>query len=379
MALRIQLVILLLLLGRFAFAQSSLEGFSSGRYEVHKSTDTLKNLKRTPAADEEAATDDQATPATKAPVAATPKVVAPVAVAVPVPVVATSPAPVVPAKVEAVAAEPVQIKEPTIGEQAKELFSGNGPGKVFEFYKEQVHPDDIRNNKLEIEIAPALVYNDSQSTYTYRDYSSFFEAMKVDANVWVTPLIGLGGSMLFSLGADLPGIDSTKPRVTSKYENTDFALNFRNFFGISRLANSLEFSFLYRDQKMTVPSDNVSRARLETQGFGVALKTRMPTSQSYAWVVGGSFFPRAQHKETATGFDMTSGTVDSTSQIGLDLGGEWKFSREGQMTWNMGATIERNMFTDAAHSPDPSTGITPTNVSVTNSLYMFTLGYRWGH
>jgi hypothetical protein len=136
---------------------------------------------------------------------------------------------------------------------------------------------------------------------------------------------------------------------------------------------------LYSDNKVNVAAENTSRPRLKTSGLGLGLKARIPTSEGYAWTFGGSFFPRLQHSEVETGADIRSGASDENIRIGLDLGGEFKFSRESQLLWTLGLSTERNTFTGAASIADPHTGVTPDNVSVTNSLYMFSLGYRWGH
>ncbi len=76
---------------------------------------------------------------------------------------------------------------------------------------------------------------------------------------------------------------------------------------------------------------------------------------------------------------MNSGSSDESTRLGLIFGGEWKFTRESQVLWGLDISTERNVFDGPASLPDPSTGETPSNVSVTNSLYMFSLGYRWGH
>ena len=366
--------------GLQAHAQTSLEGFSSGRYEIRK---TAKKT-RHPASETEAApviTDSDGMKVravkveerseTPAPAKTEAAVAAPVAT--PAPVTATTTAtPVAP-----VLTAPPEVQEPGIGEQAESLFSSKAD-KIYDFYREQVHPDDVRNNRFELDIAPVVTYNDSRSNYSYRDYQSFFNALKFRSNIWLTPLIGVSGQIMFSFAADVDSLSADKSRIPAKYEFVDLGVNFRRFFGVSRKSSSVEFSLLYSDNKFTVPSDNTSRGRLKSQGFGVGLKARIPSSANYAWVVGGSFFPRLQHTESATGIDLSSGSAEESVRIGLDFGGEWKFSRESQMIWNLGLSAERNTFDGTASLPDPSTGATPANVSVTNSLYMFSLGYRWG-
>lgn len=375
-----------------AVAQSSLEGFATGRYEMRSGKKA-----RTPASEEVTTTTSVSAPAVAVTVVEKSVEAAPAASPLPVKEPRTKKA----AVVETTAAAPAVIvveektmskdampavkpppseslaEEPGISTQAQSLFN-DGAQKVYEFYKEQIHEDDIRNNRLEIEVAPTAVYNDSSSNYSFREYQSYFNALKVRANVWLTPLIGVSGQVLFSLAADVDSaIDSS--RVGTKYEFMDVGFNFRKFFGMSRKSNSLEFSILYNEHKMTPASDNMSRAKLSSNGFGVGLKARLPTSLTYSWVLGGSFFPRLQHDEGETGISINSGSMEESARIGVDLGGEWKFDRESQMVWNLGISSERNVFDGAATLPDPSTGTTPSNVSVTNSLYMFSLGYRWGH
>ncbi|CAE77779.1 hypothetical protein AB1A81_00270 [Bdellovibrio bacteriovorus] len=374
-----------------ATAQVGLEGFSSGRYEVRKAN------KRSPASEAEATpviTDSEgvavrtlktseleaekkAEAEKKEKELAAKKEAEAKAAAETQAATAASVAPAAAPKVAGAEASP-EVEEPTIGEQAESLFSDKA-SKIFEFYREQIHEDDIRNNRLELDVMPVVAYNDSQSNYTFRDYQSFFNALKIRSNVWFTPLIGVSGQILFSFAADVDSVQADQSRVSAKYEFVDLGLNFRKFFGVSRKSNSLEFSLLLSDNKMTVPSDNTSRARIKTQGLGVGLKARIPTSANYAWTLGGSFFPRLQHSESATGVNIQSGASEESVRIGLDVGGEWKFTRESQMIWSLGASAERNVFDGAAGLPDPGTGLTPNNVSVTNSLYMFSLGYRWGH
>ncbi len=376
-----------------ATAQLGLEGFTSGRYEVRNSakssrspasqeetqvvTDSdgikVRTLKESELAAEKKAREAEEKrlqaereKALKAEEEAKAKAAAAVAV-VPTPAVVEKSADIQP-----------EVQEPSISAQAESLFS-NKANEIYDFYREQVHPDDIRNNKVEIEFAPVAAYNESQSNYSYRDYQSYFNALKFRANVWFTPLIGVSGQILFSFAADVDSLEADRSRVSAKYEMVDLSLNFRRFFGVSRRASSFEYSILLSDNKFNVPSDNNSRARLKSQGLGVGLKARIPTSTTYAWTVAGTFFPRLQHSEDATGVTIKSGSHEESIRLGLELGGEWKFDRENQMIWGLGVSAEKNQFDGAAGLVDPSSGQTPSNVGVSNSMYMFSLGYRWGH
>lgn len=373
-------------------AQSSLEGFYTGRYEVHKST----KKSRQPSSVEDAASSSasandevkvrlkkstdksETTVVAEAKSSATTTVIVPTAAATPAPTVETAPAVANSASGPAPATTPAPVIEPGISEQAQSLFS-NQAEKIYEFYREQVHPDDVRNNKLEIEFAPVAIYNDSKSNYSFRNYNSYFNAVKLKANLWFTPLIGVSGKFMFSMGADVDANDGTNSRESAKYEFVDIGINFRKFFGISRMSNSLEFALLYSDDKLKMPSEATGRLNIKTSGIGLGLKARFPTSASYAWTVGGSFFPRLQHRESEAGAAINSGASEENTRMNLNFGGEWIFSRGSQLVWGLEADTEKNLFDGAANTPDPSTGSTPSNVSVTNSMYLFSLGYRWGH
>lgn len=349
-----------------SFAQVGLEGFSSGRYEVRKSQKAVTSRKPSSTAGEPVKAE--AEEVKEESVAATP---AATAVTTTLTTTATthseSPA----------AAEPKSSEEPSISEQAESLFSSKAE-KIYDFYRSQVHPDDLRNNKVEIEVMPVLSYVDSQSNYAYRSFHSLFNALNLKTNIWFTPSIGVTGQILFSLAADMDSVADSS-RVPTKYEFMDVGFNVRRYFGISRLSNSMQFSLLYNENKVNVDSDNTSRPRLKTSGLGLGLKARVPASETYAWTFGGSFFPRLQHSESETGAAISSGASSENIRFGVEVGGEFKFSRENQVLWNLGLSTERNTFDGAAALPDPHTGVTPQNVSVTNSLYMFSLGYRWGH
>ena len=106
---------------------------------------------------------------------------------------------------------------------------------------------------------------------------------------------------------------------------------------------------------------------------------RVPYSHDVAWVIGGSFFPRLQHTEEKTGLDIKSGNNVENTRIGVQVGNEVSLSRQAQIFYEASVSSEKNLFDGSAGIVDPATGATPKNVSVTNTLYMFSLGYRWGN
>jgi hypothetical protein len=340
----------------FAFAQSPLEGVETGRYEIHHEASlaavVLKHAKKT----RKPSSEDAETK-----VAVEQKAEAEIKVQAPALVVDNS----------------EEKLEPSLSEQGRELLNGK-VDKIYEFYQERIHPDDPRNNRVEIQISPGFMHNESKSNYSFRDYGSSFSNLTFESRVWFTPLIGVSGKFTFSFAADLSGDKVTQSRIPAHYEFLDLAVNLRNYFGLSRKAKSWELDLLYTDYKLDAPSDNNYRARLKSSGLGLGLKTRLPTSASYAWTLGASFFPRLQHSEEATGAAIQSGGGAESARIGFDVGGEYKFTRFSQVIWSVGMMSEKNLFSGSAGLVDPATGQTPSNVGVTSTFYMFNLGYRWG-
>lgn len=362
---------LLVIAGTPVQAQMGLEGFSTGRYEVHKTkprkpaseetTDeknksaALKNsVKKTEETVEKKNQQSESKPQvdseqlTKSDLSQT----------------ATT--------------QNDPVEEPSIQEQAQSLIS-NKPEHIYDFYREKISADDDRNNRAQLDVTPVVAYIDSQSNYSYRNYQSFFNGLKLKANVWITPRIGVTGQIMFSLAADIDSIGADKSRLPAKHEFVDLGVNFRTFFDSTLRSKSMEFLVLYTENKMTVPIDSTARTRLKSQGIGAGIKMRVPISDTYAWTLGTNFFPRVLHSELETGAAIKSGSAEESVRVGIDVGGEWRLNRKNQIIWGLAANVERNIFDGAAESIDPETGLTPSNVSVTNALYLFSLGYRWGH
>ncbi len=329
-----------------------LEGFQSGRYEIRKQS---KASARTPASE----------------ISVTAKELKPE------PTVAAEKTETSVEVKELIQRESSPSSEPGISEQMASLFS-EGAGQIANFYKIKAHPDDLRQNKVELDFTPVLAYVDSQSNYSPRSYFNVFQGMDLGARVWFTPLIGVSGHMMFSLAGDMreaQGGDYTQ----TYFENMDLAFRLRNFFDADLLAKSVEFSLHYIEQKVQPSADSPTRMRLKTQAVGLGMTARVPTSKDYAWTFGGVFYPRMQHAESVSVSGYNSGSPEESVGMTLQLGGEWKFSRHSQILWGLESQLQRNVFSGAAAAADPNSGLTPNNVSVQQALYLFSLGYRWGH
>lgn len=268
--------------------------------------------------------------------------------------------------------------EPSLHEQVESLMGGNYE-KVQSFYGKTLDPEDPRLNKVEIFFLPGISSFDSKSNYSYRNYNSTFAAIHLESHVWMTPSVGLIGSLDFSLGASLPGDPATKSMIPARYEAVEMGVLFRRFESLSLLSPSFEYGFLFSDETFNVPTDNNFRPRLKSSGFGLSARTYIPKNQVYSWIIGGRLHPRLQHSEGKTGLSIRSGSPAENVRLAVEAGGEARLHRGSALRFLFGARAERNLFDGAASPVDPETGQAPSNVTVTNLLFQFSFGYTWGH
>lgn len=269
------------------------------------------------------------------------------------------------------------IQEPAVSDQVRDLVMGHEQATV-EAYKEQVHPDDIRLNRIEINILPGVLSNNSRSSYSYRNYSSFSPKALVGANLWMTPFLGVSGNYTTSMGADVAGDIATQSRTSARHEWTELGLDIRKFFGMSRKSNSVEYGIHLSEYKFSVPGDDLNRVKLKSSGVGIHFRTRIPVAPSYSWVFGGKLIPRVQHSEDPTGIALSSGSLGESSRVDFNIGGEFKMARQSQIIWDLTTSFEKNQFNGQADLADPETGSKPKGVSVENTFLIFSLGFRWG-
>lgn len=271
----------------------------------------------------------------------------------------------------------IDIKEPTVRDQMKHLFTGKGK-EIEIFYKENTHPEDVRNNKIELEFSPKYISNSSKSNYFYRNYGSSYPALSVKTNVWFVPGFGISGKFQFAFASAITGNPNDSSKVLTRNENVEFSMNFRNYFGISRKANSLEFQVLFLDSIMTVPSDELYRYGFDSSGLGVGFKMRNPENIFMTTYYGMQFYPKLVHKETSSGTSANSGTNRETSRIGIEYGKEYILGKDSVVSYGFELTNETNSFKGTVSVPDPISSDTPDGVSVSNTTVGFVLGYRWG-
>lgn len=340
------------------WAQSSLLGLDSGRYEVKKTNATKPEMRkpasRKPASDEPPQVEAPGDGLTVSPVPANAAAVS------------ESNTSELPVKQEA---------EPSLGEQAASLFKSQE--KVLGFYRDNIHPDDVRNNQLELEISPTFVHVESKSNYSFRDYKTNFQALHAEGNLWLAPRFGIQGSFLTSLGGDVVDNPGAQTRARAQFEEMRLSLAGRKFFGLSRKSDAVEFKLSYLDSRLKVDSSSTNRLGAKSTGLGVGASLRVPSSLQHSWMFSAEIYPRVSHVEIK-GADASSGTGARSSRVAVEVGGEYKFDRQSQFIWSLEMDYEKNSFDGSSSVADPMTGVTPKNVGVENNLLLFRLGYRWG-
>jgi hypothetical protein len=278
--------------------------------------------------------------------------------------------------VEPVENKMVEVEEPPVTDQVRDIVLGHG--EAVEAYKEQIHPDDIRLNQLEVDVLPGLISNSSKSSYSFRNYNTISPNMQVGAHLWMTPFLGVYGNYMTSMGADVIDDASTRSHVSVQHEWTEIGIDLRKFFGMSRKSNSLQFGIHLSEYKFLISGDSDYHMKLRSSGVGLHMLTRIPVAPSYSWIFGGKIIPRVQHAETSSNSSLSSGSSGDSTRLELMVGGELKMARQNQILWNLATSFEKNQFSGQALMADPETGSKPKGVSVENTFVIFSLGYRWG-
>ena len=197
-------------------------------------------------------------------------------------------------------------------------------------------------------------------------------------SVWFVPGFGISGKFQFAFASAITGNPNDSSKVLTRNENVEFAFSFRNYFGISRKANSLEFQLLFIDTKMTVPADENYRYGFDSSGLGLGFKMKNPESVFANTYYGMQFYPKLLHKETSSGSNANSGANRESSRIGIEYGKEYILGKDSVVSYGFELTNETNSFKGTVSVADPISGFIPDGVSVSNTTAGFVLGYRWG-
>jgi|GEM_PF-5499855 len=270
-----------------------------------------------------------------------------------------------------------KIEEPPLSEQFSSLFNKEG-NSLLDYYSDKIHPEDIRNNRLEVDIHSMYSDIKSHSNYSYRQYETQFVGFDLGTNVWITPGIGITSRISYSIAASIPNSAPSNSNSLAKFEDLDFGFKFRRFFGSSRRANYFETTIVLLDSKINVLADDSQRMRTKTNGIAVLMNVYLPVSPHWTHHFGVFFAPRLSHSEASTGIEAFSGSPGDSNKFGLIVGSDLKFNRENQVLLDLGIYSEKNQFTGLTSLQDQDTNNVLNNTAVRTTTSVLRIGYRWG-
>ena len=234
-------------------------------------------------------------------------------------------------------------------------------------------------NLLEIDVAPVFIYNNSDSSYFFRNYNQATPGFDVHARVWTHPTFAMQFSFMQSLSGHINDSVGGARNVPATQQWLTAGVRHRKFFGASALAPLLLFGLDFYEYGFKVPSDSIYRASLKSIGALVTVEADMPVTAKRSWTLSVFVGPKLQHTEAPNVTDFKSGGNVETNLVGASLGGRFQFEREDAIFWKLTHRLEKSLFTGDASVADPARGGTPAGVSVTNSFTIFELGYSWGN
>lgn len=269
-------------------------------------------------------------------------------------------------------------QKPTVGEEVRDLVIGGSSDHVSQ-YESFLAPEDIRRNRVELEVAPLFIYNESKSEHWVRSYNAASPAGRVGLNVWFTPFFGVASNYTktFQSTVQKQFNSTSQTKVTDQWLQLGF--RFRRFSSRSTTAPGMTIGVDYYDYQRKLPIDDIHRNGLQTTGLLLSAESRLPASENFAWILKIDYMPIANHRETSLGSEKRSGGKAETFNAGLSVGPEFKLNRTNRLFVRGRVLYEKNSFNEQSNTPDPQTGTTPENVSVTNTFLFFEVGYIWGN
>jgi hypothetical protein len=267
-------------------------------------------------------------------------------------------------------------QEPSVIEQVKSLVRGEVNPEV-QLYREQVHPDDQRLNRVELEFFSGIENQNAQSNSAYRSYATTNPVMGYRVGFWLTPFVGIEGNLQQVMAGGIPSAADSNKRVAILEDQTRVGILGRKFFGYSRKSNYLTWGFQYWTDNLRVPSDETSRVSLKSTAWGFSALVSLPTAPSYTWNFGGSIYPRLQHSESASSLNLRSGGGPEASRVEMLVGGDFRLSRSNALGWSLSVAAEREQYSGSSSVAEPD-GSTASSVSVMKTSTFVRLGYKFG-
>ncbi|MCB0361647.1 MAG: hypothetical protein KDD35_02950, partial [Bdellovibrionales bacterium] len=198
------------------------------------------------------------------------------------------------------------------------------------------------------------------------------------AALWLTPFLGFNGEFTTSLASDIVGNVDGSLRIPADYQWWSGGIRFRKSFALDRRSSHLIIGVDFNESRLNVPANAPDRIRVRTSGAAISLGLQKPTSPNHSWEVGVKLLPRQDQNEGKTGIAISSGAKQQTYSIGFWLGSRFLLDRKNQYFWQLSHYFDKSLYDGQANKVDPSTGLQPSGVQVSNGTSMFRMGYTWG-
>ncbi|MFP5518347.1 MAG: hypothetical protein ACLGGX_00460 [Bdellovibrionia bacterium] len=236
----------------------------------------------------------------------------------------------------------------------------------------------FKYNKLELWLEPSYIQIESNSNYSPRDYKTNLIGFLVGGQFWLSEKLSLEGKIMTSLGGYIEDDQTTDSNVTSNFDEIKLGVLGRHFYSEEYRGPKVDFKLHYLDSQLSLGSDAVAKRGFKSSGLGVGAKLHVPTSEHLNYSVNLEFYPRLAHTESTGPSGLGSGSSPTSSRIEMEFGGEYFLSNKAIILFGLDFKYEKNVFSGQVSSPDPVDNLTSSNVGVEFKTLMFKLGYRWG-
>jgi len=244
-------------------------------------------------------------------------------------------------------------------------------------FKSLLHPQDTRQNLLEIGVDAGVLYQDSRSNYWYRRYSSSSPMLSANMTLWLTPFLGFRADFMTSMSSDMKGDPTTHRRIPVDHQWWSGQVRFRKSFGLDRKSPHILIGIGLNEYRINVPTNDLNRIRVHTSGSVIELGLQKPSSVDHIWELGVQVLPQAKQKEKKTGIKVQSGSKQDTNGVGFWIGSRFVIDRKRQFYWRLSHTLNKSLYKGQANMDDPIEGTKPEGVYVKTGITLFKVGYTW--
>ncbi|MEQ1665556.1 MAG: hypothetical protein ABL927_09300, partial [Bdellovibrionales bacterium] len=126
------------------------------------------------------------------------------------------------------------------------------------------------------------------------------------------------------------------------------------------------------------PKSENTRWTEADRGIALTIAGKFPQVTGSDWVIFADMLPRIKIVEEKKSANVKSGTGYNSYGFKFGVGEDYILNRHNQIFWRISHRINKTIFSGSASDVDPTTGTTPSGVSMTQGVSLFEFGYRWG-